>query len=97
MTFLEVLVAIALIYLAGGLFTTVAVAMMGPGTGKVTIRELAMLPKVFVMWPAVVGMGVVFAVIMLGQRWDFAQEAKTLKNKLKGQQQSGQSDDPPIA
>jgi len=97
MTFLQVLVAIALTYLAGGLFTTVAVVMMGRGTGKVTIRELAVLPKVFVMWPAVVGMGVVFAAIMLAQRWHFAQEAKALHNKLKGQQQSGQSDDPPIA
>jgi hypothetical protein len=97
MFFLYALAAVALAYLAGGLFTTIAVIIIGwRDAGKSTIRNLAVLPKVFMLWPAVVAMGVVFAVITIGQRWHFAQEAReAAKKKLDGEQASKQPDQQP--
>ncbi|MCI0359190.1 MAG: hypothetical protein L0211_11985 [Planctomycetaceae bacterium] len=80
MAFLYALAAIALAYLAGGLLTTIAAFyILWSQSRNITIGDLAVLPKVFVLWPAVVAMGVVFAVIMLAQRRHFAQEAKKAK------------------
>jgi hypothetical protein len=82
MSFLYVLAAIALAYLVGGLLTTIAASViLWSQSRKITLRDLAVLPKVFVLWPAVVAMGVVFAVIMLAQRRHFAQEARKAAKK----------------
>jgi len=97
MFFLYALAAVAFAYLVGGLLTTIAIfIIVWQATGKVTIKDLAILPKVFVLWPSVVAMGVVFAAITLAQRWHFAQEAKQAANKkLDGQHASKQPDEPP--
>ena len=80
MLLLYVIAAIALAYLAGGLLTCIAfVVLILWGRRGITFEDLTVLGKVFVAWPAAVGMGTVFGLITIAQRWHFAQETKAAR------------------
>lgn len=97
MLLLYVYAAIALAYLAGGLLTCIAfVVLILRERRGITFEDLTFLAKVFVAWPAAVGMGMVFGLITIAQRWHFAQEAKAAR-KAKLDAQSKPPDKPSIA